>query len=446
MTDSPDRRHSGFKRRTRLAQARDVLSDIVSVMDRTETVPLSKADGRVLGERVRAKREVPHYPRAAMDGYAVRAPDTYGASDRSPTVLTESDGPVEPGEAVRVHTGSEVPDGADAVVMIEHVETIGSDVEVRDAVAEGENVGPVGEDVERGTTLYRPGHRLRPSDLGLLKSVAVETVTVRKRPEVAVIPTGEEVVQADPDPGEIIETNGLTVSTLLRRWGGRPRYRDVVTDDKSALKRAIERDLDADLVVTTGGSSVGARDLLPEVLDGLGEVLVHGVAIKPGHPVGFGHVEETPVLMLPGYPVSCIVNAFLFLRPAIADSLGTALIDPPTVEARLDAKIPSEPGVRTLARVQLSENGSTDAPGADVESEDQIATPPIDRSQSTDAEADSPPEDATETTRIATPVSASGAGVLSSVALSDGWVQVPESVEGIAAGELVTVERWEAMA
>ncbi|MFB6154138.1 MAG: gephyrin-like molybdotransferase Glp [Halodesulfurarchaeum sp.] len=414
MTGSGDRRAAGFKHRTRLGEARATLREVVPVVSDVETVSISNGDGAVLAETLRAERDVPHYPRAAMDGYAVRASDTFGASDRSPNVLTVGEGEGGAGKAVRVHTGSELPSHANAVVMIEQVESLEEEIEVFDAVAEGENVGPVGEDVSRGTELYEPGHRLRPSDLGLLKSVGIRSMDVRRPPTVAVIPTGEEVVQEDPGPGEVVETNGLTVSRLVERWGGEARYRDVVPDDEEKLRAAIERNLEADILVTTGGSSVGKRDLTPEIVGALGEVLVHGVAIKPGHPVAIGRIDETPVLLLPGYPVSCIVNAMQFLRPALRWASGTELIDPPGVTATLDAKLRSEPGVRTFARVQLEGERTTDPDGT----------------------AEEP---------IAVPVSASGAGVLSSVALADGWVQIPESVEGIPEGETVAVERWEAL-
>ncbi|MFB6156877.1 MAG: molybdopterin molybdenumtransferase MoeA, partial [Haloferacaceae archaeon] len=220
-----DRREAGFKQRTRLAAARNRLLDAVDAHGRTDRVPLGSADGRTLAERVTAPRPVPGYERAAMDGYAVRAEDTFGASDRSPSALRlraggdpEAADAVAPSEAARVHTGSPLPDGADAVVMIEHAERVGDEVEVFDAVAEGENVGPVGEDVDEGAALFDPGHVLRPSDLGLLKAVGLDEVTVRERPTVEVIPTGEELVQDDPDLGEVIETNGLTVSRLAARW------------------------------------------------------------------------------------------------------------------------------------------------------------------------------------------------------------------------------------
>ncbi|PSP79713.1 molybdopterin molybdenumtransferase MoeA [Halobacteriales archaeon QS_1_68_20] len=410
----PDRRESGFKERTRVDRARDRLREAVPSVG-SETVPLADADGRVLASTVAADRNVPHYRRAAMDGYAVRAADTFGASDRSPEVLLTSEGgdeaggpgsgrEVGPSEAARVHTGSEVPPGADAVVMVEDVERVRDEIEVFDAVAAGENVAPVGEDVEADQTLYEPGYRLRPSDLGLLKSVGVTEVEVVERPQVAVIPTGEELVQADPDPGEVIETNGLTVSRLVRRWGGEATYREVVTDDADALRDAIERDLAHDVVVTTGGSSVGERDLLPEVLADLGEVLVHGVALKPGHPVALAVVGETPVLALPGYPVACIVNAVQFLRPTLSWLAGTGPPTHPTVRATLARKIHSDPGTRTFARVKLDREGEE---------------------------------------WTATPTRASGSGVLSSVALADGWVVVPESLEGLSDGEPVEVQDWE---
>ncbi|WP_135824111.1 molybdopterin molybdotransferase MoeA [Halorussus ruber] len=402
--DQPDRKQSGFKDKTRIGEARKRLLDAVAPHDRTEEVPLTSADGRVLAEEVVAARNVPHYPRAAMDGYAVRAEDTFGASDRSPEVLRQSE-KLTPDSAVRVHTGSELPDRANAVVMIEQVDEFGDEVEIFDAVAEGENVAPVGEDVAEGQHLYDPGHRLRPSDLGLLKSVGVDTVEVRERPTVGVIPTGEELVQSDPNPGEVVETNGLTVSRYVKRWGGKATYRDVVTDDPDALRAAVQRDLTKDVVVTTGGSSVGERDLLPEVVADLGEILFHGVALKPGHPVAVGVVEDTPVVMLPGYPVACIINAVQFLRPAMKAVGGLPRDSFPTTEARLDRKIRSEPGIRTFARVQLGagEDGET----------------------------------------TATPTRASGSGVLSSVALADGWVEVPEGREGIPEGETVSVQDWE---
>jgi molybdopterin molybdotransferase len=398
-----DVRTSGFKQLTRLDAARERLLDVVSPIERTESLPLKSADGRVLAAPIDARRNVPHYARAAMDGFAVRATDTFGASERSPAVLHTAE-TAGPDAATRVHTGSELPDGADAVVMVEHTEQMGDDLEVLDPVAEGENVAPVGEDVEEGQQLYEAGHRLRPSDLGLLKSIGVREIETYESPTVGVIPTGEELVQAEPEPGEVIETNGLTVSRYVERWGGQATYRHVATDDHEALRAAVERDLTKDIIVTTGGSSVGERDLIPEVIEELGEVLVHGIAHKPGHPVAFGLVEDTPVVMLPGYPVACIVNAIQLLRPAMKCAGHLPQSPQPTTEARLDWKIASEPGTRTFARVEVRE--------ADDEA-------------------------------VAIPTRTSGSGILSSVALADGWVVVPEEREGIPADETVAVEHWE---
>ncbi|RQG94435.1 molybdopterin molybdotransferase MoeA [Natrarchaeobius chitinivorans] len=425
-----ERTEAGFKVRTPVDEARRVLRDAIESSDRaddesanpvgTETVDVERADGRVLATRVTAARNVPHYRRAAMDGYAVRAADTFGASERSPEVVRIADGEgadatVDAGTAARVHTGSALPEGADAVVMIERVVELEErgELEIEDALAEGENVAPIGEDVEADQTLYEAGHRLRPSDLGLLRSAGYAHVPVANRPTVGVVPTGEELVEDDPGPGEVIETNALTVSRLVDRWGGRSTYRDVVTDDFDSLRVAIQRDLTKDVVVTTGGSSVGERDLLPEVIDDLGEVLVHGVGLKPGHPVCLGIVEGTPVLALPGYPVACIVNAVQFLRPTLRWLEGTTPDPHPTTRATLERKIPSEPGTRTFARVRLDERTADERDGDD------------------------------EPAFAATPTRASGSGVLSSVALADGWVVVDDDREGIPAGETVAVENWE---
>ena len=398
---STNRTTAGFKDRTRVEVVRDRLLETVTPLTRSTSVPIGDADGRVLASEVVAGNPVPHYARAAMDGFAVRAEDTFGAGDRAPVQLDVGDG-VGPRRATRVHTGSELPDGADAVVMVERTERHGERLEVFDAVAGGENVAPVGEDVAEGQHLYDPGHRLRPSDLGLLKSIGEDAVDVFDRPRVSVVPTGEELVQADPSPGEIVETNGQTVAHYVRRWGGTPTYRDVVTDEYDALAAAIERDCDHDIVVTTGGSSVGERDLVPEVVGDLGEVHVHGVAHKPGHPFAYGVVDGTVVLMLPGYPVAAIVNAVQFLRPAIKRVGQYPRSAFPTREASLTRKVTSEPGTRSYVRVELDDGETT-----------------------------------------ATPTRASGAGVLSSVALADGWVVVPEGREGYDAGTTVTVEDWE---
>jgi len=400
---------TGFETVTELADARGQLRECCTPHGRTEQCPAGTAVGRVLASGAEAGRAVPHYDRAAMDGYAVRAEDTVGASDRSPVRFATDEESTGSGTAVPVHTGSAVPDGADAVVMVEHTERTDDHLLVYDTVAGGENVAPAGEDVEAGQHLLDAGDRLRPSDLALLSATGRDSVEVVERPRVSVLPTGEELVPPgeEPGPGEVVETNGLAVSTLVEQWGGDPTYRNVVTDGVGRLRAAIGGDTDHDIVVTTGGSSVGDRDLVPAVLAELGEVVVHGVAIEPGHPVGFGLVDGTPVLLLPGYPVSCLVNAVQFLRPAVAWHAGTEPTQHPTVRARLTGKLRSEPGERTFARIWVGER-----------------TDP-------------------ESLPTAEPVRVSGAGVMSSVTRADGWTGIPESREGIPAGETVTVQYWE---
>ncbi|WP_323675990.1 molybdopterin molybdotransferase MoeA [Halorubellus sp. PRR65] len=437
----------GFKDRTRLAAALETLQDRVRPVERTESVPVRAADGRVLAAAVSPARPVPHYDRAAMDGFAVVAESTFGATAASPATFDlaapsedsasgvddsasdddpATDAPrVDGRTAVPVHTGSELPAGADAVVMVEDTTTRGERVEVHASVTRGENVSPAGEDVPGDAALFDAGRRLSPSDLALCRSVGAAAVEVYDRPTVDVIPTGEELVPADPDPGEVVETNALTVSRYVDRWGGVPRRRDVVTDDRSALRAAIERGLDADVVVTTGGSSVGERDLVADVVADRGHLDHHGLAIKPGHPVGLGVVEDTPVLLLPGYPVSCVVTAVQLLQPAVRRAARLPSTPPRTTTATLSRKLPSDAGVRTFARVRLEPTDEgEDAAGSD------------------DVEATAGGDDAS-LTRCAVPLRTGGAGVLSSVTEADGWVVVPESVEGLDSGAVVTVEHWE---
>jgi molybdopterin molybdotransferase len=387
------------------------LDSFLPLFDTTdaESTSVEDAVGRIAAADVEAERPVPHYDRAAMDGYAVRAEDTHGASARSPVRLEAVDEPdtVGEGQASYVHTGSAVPDGADGVVRIEDTDEFEGTVEVSNAVSEGKNVAYAGEDVSAGETVVSEGARLRPSHLGVLRSVGVETVEVREKPRVAVVPTGDEVVatDTDPAPGGVVGTNAPMVAEYVERWGGEPSLCDVVPDDEDALREAVlEAAETAEMVATTGGSSVGERDLLPDVVESLGEVLVHGVAVKPGHPVGVGVVEGTPVVMLPGYPVSCVVNSFEFVRRGIEESLGAEEVQQPAVRCVLKGKIRSEVGSRTYTRVKTEFDDG----------------------------------------RKARPVRTKGAGVLSSVADADGFVVTPESREGYADGEVVDVLLWEA--
>ncbi len=395
----------GFRENAPLDEAVAGLLELLSPVD-SESVSLDETVGRVAAADAEAERPAPHYDRAAMDGYAVRAEDTHGAGEDSPVRFHVVEGGVDEGDAEYVHTGSAVPRGATAVVRVERTTEVDGDVEVTVAMSEGENVAYAGEDVEEGETVVEAGRRVKPSTQAVMRSVGVEEVEVRRRPRVAVVPTGDEVVSGDPAPGEVVGTNGPMVAEYVERWGGRADVHDVVPDDEDLLREALlDAASDADLVVTIGGSSVGERDLLPEVVAEVGGMHVHGVAIKPGHPVGFGEVDDTAVVTLPGYPVSCVVNSFELVRPAVRELLVAAPTVEAAVPATLDGKIASEAGRRTYTRVELDfEDGS----------------------------------------RVVRPLRTKGAGVLSSVSRADGWVVVTEEREGYASGEEVEVELWRA--
>jgi len=393
---------SGFQSKTSIDRALEIFLGSFAPLAGAERVRLDECDGRVLRADVVSPRDVPHYDRSAMDGFAARAQDTFGSSrDTGLHLRLVTREPVGPGECMRVHTGSPIPRGADAVVMLENAEVAGGSVEVLGQVSPGQNVGLRGEDVRQGDVVFRAGRQLRPSDAGLLASMGLETVEVFPRPRVVIIPTGEEIVPSgvEPLPGQATESNGVMNQLYVRRYGGIPVLHGIVVDDREKLRAALVESVDHDLIVTTGGSSVGKRDLVPEVVAGVGEVLVHGVGIKPGRPVAMGYVEagkRTPIVCLPGYPAACAIDSMVFVDPAVK-RLGHL---PPTphrsVRAVLTRKVPSDAGYRTYVRVCV-EDGK------------------------------------------ATPMRAKGAGILSSVAQADGYVIVPDDLEGYEAGETVEV-------
>jgi molybdopterin molybdotransferase len=384
-----------FKTRTPFDMALNMFLKAIVPIEDTEVAPIREARGRVLARQIIAQRDEPNYRRAAMDGYAVIADDTLGASEHSPVVLKISK-EVSRGAASRVHTGSKMPDQADAVVMVEDVERLGDVAEIRAQVHPFENVGLKGEDVRRGELVLAPGHRLRPADIGLLASLEVDDVTVYRQPDVAIIPTGEELVGGGPAEGEVVETNGLMNALLVEQWGARYRYRNIVTDARELIEDALLRDTDADLILTTGGTSVGIRDLVPEAVHKLGKVLVHGIAISPGKPTALGFVEDTPIACLPGFPVACLVASYAFAKPAIHRLAHVEREFERIVTGTLASKITAKPGSRTYARVAIRNE------------------------------------------RVE-PVRASSSGILSSMTKADGFVIIPENVEAYDEGQRVEV-------
>jgi molybdopterin molybdotransferase len=393
-------KEKGFKSLTRVEEAKSKFFSPLDPLDRAETAPLPEADGRIAEKDVYAPRPAPHYRRAAMDGFAVKASDTFGASESSPNRINVGDA-VAPDVALPVHTGGHVPDEADAVLKIEDTRRTGDDLEIYAPLAPGDNVSPVGEDVNEGDLLVEKGSRIGPSHLGLLRSLGVESLELAELPKVAVIPTGEELVSPgeEPGPGETVQSNGLMISSCVRRWGGSPEEREVLSDRPEDLRSALYGSLEkSDAVVFIGGSSVGRRDRIIEVLEGEGEVLVHGIAIQPGKPAALALVEDTPVLVLPGYPVAALAVAYFFLKPLIEYLLGVEE-EERTASVELKKKISSRLGRLSLVRVKVEAGG-------------------------------------------AYPIRVAGSGVLSSVTRSDGFVLVPEDSEGIAAGKVVDLHYW----
>ena len=340
---------------------------------RTEIIATAEALDRTLAERLLAPHSLPSFPRCTMDGYAVRAEDTFGASEQMPAYLDVT-GEIPMGrasqlavghaQALVVYTGGMVPPGADAVVMVERTQKMDeSGIEVLRAVAAGENVIGVGEDVMEGDRLFEAGHALRPQDLGGLLALGITRVTVASRPRVAIISTGDEVVPPEltPGPGQIRDINSYTIAGLVTRAGGIPLSCGVIKDDYQSLLCAARAALEtADLLVISAGSSVSTRDLSAQVINNLGKpgVLVHGVAVKPGKPTILGVCNGKPVLGLPGNPVSAVVVAQLFLVPVLGRLLGLA--HPPLrrrVSARLSHNIASVPGREDYVQVRLAERG-----------------------------------------------------------------------------------------
>ena len=338
-----------------------------------ELIETSRALNRVLAEAPRAHSPLPAFPRSTMDGYAVRAADTFGASESLPAYLTViGESPmgaaptrsVDRGEAMIIHTGGMLPDGADAVVMIERTQkTTDNEIEVMRAVAPGENVLQVGEDVKPGDPLFTSGHLLRPQDLGGLMALGITQVSVAKQPRVGILATGDEVIDPhdEPQPGQVRDVNTYSIGGLVERAGGIAKPGGIVRDDFVALYEAAS-DLLArsDALVLSAGSSVSVRDMTAEVIGKLGQpgVLVHGVSIKPGKPTIIAVCDGKPVFGLPGNPVSAMVVGDLFITPTLWKMQGCE--HPPlrqTIHARLTHNLASVPGRVDYVQVKLIERG-----------------------------------------------------------------------------------------
>lgn len=386
-----------FKKRINADEARGLFLNAFQPLSYTEILPIEDCDSRIIAEDIIASVNVPNYRRAAMDGFAVSASDTMGAGTGSPLILKLGKR-IEKGACVQVHTGSPMPEGADAVVLIEDTVLHGGKVEVFTQIHPFKNMGDIGEDIQKGEIVLKEGHRLRPCDIAVLASLGIKNIAVFRKPLVAVIPTGEELVPRgmETKEGEVYETNGLMASLYVMKWGGNAKLLDIVTDDPEKIKEAVMNALYADMILISGGTSVGKRDYVPEVIGSSGNLLVHGVGISPGKPTALGMIKGKPVVCMPGYPVAGMVALYFFARAALRKLGHIPDEQDRTVRAVLSEKIPGRIGYKTFARVKLS-NGKAD------------------------------------------PLATSGAGILSSVSKADGFVIIPPNVEGYGKGEEVEV-------
>jgi len=355
------------------AEARSLLLNALPALSvPAEECPIGEAYGRVLAEDILSPEDLPGFARSTVDGYAVNAADTFGARETAPAYLTvksevlmgaAADVPVGRAEAARIPTGGMLPPGTDAVVMLEHVQAVSADmIEVMKSVAPKENVIERDEDVASGETVLQRGHRLRPQDVAALAGLGIMRVAVSRRPVVAVVSTGDEILPPDRPlkPGQVRDINSYTLWGLIAASGGLPLRKGIFEDDYEVIRRAVEASLqEAQMVLITGGTSAGTKDMTLQIINDLGDpgVLFHGVALKPGKPMIGGIVSGTPVLGLPGHPAAVAVCFDLFIRPLIRRLSGQSAgrdFDK-TVTARMAKSVASAAGREDHIRVSLDE-------------------------------------------------------------------------------------------
>ena len=390
--------------------------------NRKARLPLQETLGRICAADILSPENLPPYPRSTMDGYAVRATDTYGASEKLPAYLRVSGevsmgefpghGP-EPGACYTIATGGILPPGTDAVVMLEHTVTIDdSMIEVVQPVAAGANVIAVGEDISQNEVLLQAGRRIRPQDIGLLAGVGLDSITVFRRIRVGIISTGDEIVSHDnvPPPGKVRDMNSLSLAAQVRTLNAKPTFYGIATDDEQDLAARVRTAKAAsEIVLLSGSSSVGTRDLGEQVINTMGPpgIFVHGVAVKPGKPVIIAKADDTMIFGLPGHPVSAAVTFDLFVRPTIIHLSGIIPDGLPsyrTINARLMRNLSSASGRTDFVRVQIK------------------------------AAADSEPE--------AYPILGKS-GALSTMVKAHGFIQIAEKLQGLKEGTIVEVRLFD---
>ena len=367
----------------------------------SETIPVRAALGRRLVHAVKAVRSTPAYNASAVDGVAVRAASTFAAFPETPVSLAAGT------EAIAFNTGNPLPEGTDAVVMIEKVERLGDGYEIREAVYPWQNVRKMGEDIVKGEIILPARHVVRPYDQGALLAAGVIEVETFRRPRVFIIPTGSEIVSPEnaPDPltpGKVLEVNGQVLASLAAECGAECTLGPPAPDKPEEIKKAIRTGIadGYDVVMTIAGSSAGSEDYTPAAFAELGELLVHGVTVMPGKPTLLAAVEEHPVVGIPGYPVSAAVSFREFVRPLLYQIQGQPVPEHSRVEAVLGRKIPSKPGLEEHVRVIVGKIGGR---------------------------------------AVAVPLGG-GAGMMTSLVRADGILRIPSGVGGYSEGETAPIE------
>jgi molybdopterin molybdotransferase len=335
-----------------------------------DEVALSEAHGRILFENVWARRSVPPFDNSAMDGYAVRWQDVANASERQPArlrvVATVKAGRVAPhpvlkGVAIRIMTGAPIPRGADTIVRVEHTEAFNDSVYIKRTEGKASHVRRAGEDIRRGQTILERGRKLFPADIGLMASVGKNFVKVFRQPTVGLISTGDELMEIDdrPAPGKIFDSNSYTLSAAIKGAGAVPRFLGIARDNRRGLITALRRALRCDVVITSGGVSVGDYDFVKEVFRDIGvRVEFWKVAQRPGHPMAFGLIGQKPVFGLPGNPVSSAVSFLLYARPALLKMMGYRELFLPVAAAHLEHDIRTPLGLKEFIRCRVREDQS----------------------------------------------------------------------------------------
>lgn len=409
-----DPRLKGFRSRSGVQQVEALIdSRVVTLV--AESVPLHEGAGRVLVESVRVVAPFPPFPRAAMDGFAVRGVETFGCDPFNPAefrVIGDSrpgvgyPSQVGPGEAVTITTGAPLPGGCDCVVKVESTVLESDRVQVGEPTPPGRNVGRMGEDLPAGLQIFAAGRLLRPQDLGVLSAMGRAVLDVVRRPQVAILVTGGELLPAGTPPRgfKIPDMNSVMLNALVMRDGGIARILGPMDDDREAIRSTlIKASESSDMVLVSGGSSTGPEDHAPSLVAELGSLDIHGVALRPASPTGLGWIGGTPIVLLPGNPVSCLC-AYDFFGGRIVRLLGGRRREWPyrPVERPLASKLVSSLGRVDYARVRL-QNGEVE------------------------------------------PIATSGASILSSTTRADGFVVVPADSEGFPAGDVVTVWQYDEM-